>query len=88
MLLEHSRVAESAIAGPGAPALEARYLTGEGLIQQCSNCRRVRAVEGEVWDWVPAWVERPDPRISHGLCDVCVGFYWRVRGSLGPGEGP
>jgi hypothetical protein len=79
LLLEHSRVTEGPIMLEGLPAIEARYLDQDGVIRQCSDCRRVLCVTENVWDWVPVWVERPDPRISHGLCDVCVGFYWHGR---------
>lgn len=54
------------------------YVNADGLIKQCSHCRRVQRPrqQPEIWDWVPAWVARSPSETSHGLCDLClVHFY-------------
>ncbi|MDQ3034620.1 MAG: hypothetical protein M3Y87_19580 [Myxococcota bacterium] len=59
-------------------AIEALYRDPNGMLVQCSHCRRVRRGDPSVtaWDWVPEYVARPQPRTSHGLCAVCLDFYY------------
>ena len=58
-------------------ALEELYLNEDGIVTQCSHCRRVRRVqEKQVWDWVPQWVSAPLANLSHGLCEPCFGFHY------------
>jgi hypothetical protein len=79
LLLEHSLVASTDHTWPVAEALESRYVGANGRILQCSHCARVRAIETQSWDWVPAWVAQKDPRSSHVICPSCVGFHWGAR---------
>ncbi|MBJ6725902.1 hypothetical protein [Geomesophilobacter sediminis] len=60
---------------------EGTLYTGEnGYISQCSNCRRVQRVQHpEIWDWVPAWVEKMPGNTSHTFCDICFDYYLRQR---------
>ena len=53
------------------------YLTVDGVIVQCCHCRRVKreGTEGR-WDWVPAWVERSPEETSHGLCPICLEYFY------------
>lgn len=76
LLLEHSCVVRSFREGPALAPSELTYLGANRTILQCSNCRRVQRADGTQWDWVPAWVARQAPNISHGICKVCLGFYW------------
>lgn len=76
LLLEHSLVTEAAHDAPSHEAIEARYVSGDGTVLQCSHCRRIRAAAAHSWDWVKQWVVKPHPRTSHGICPSCVGFYW------------
>jgi hypothetical protein len=75
LLLEHSCIRQRAHVSEASDAL---YLDGEGIIVQCSNCRRVRQSEAGQWDWVPDWVKQPHPATSHGICEVCLGFYYKT----------
>lgn len=62
-----------------APTDHARYLDDDGLITQCSHCRRVRqASEGDRWDWIPAWATTFPRYTSHGLCTPCYRFHYPV----------
>ena len=57
------------------------YLNENGLITQCSNCRKTqRTGEPEVWDWIPLLIEQPLKNISHSICPICFDFYWKYRG--------
>lgn len=64
-------------------ASHARYGDANGLVAQCSNCRKVRRADHSAWDWVPDWVKQSPGRTTHGICEVCVGFYW---GALLPSQ--
>jgi hypothetical protein len=56
---------------------EAVYADRHGITTMCCHCRRVRRPEQvEVWDWVPAYVEKPPHGVSHGLCMVCLSLYY------------
>lgn len=77
LLVEHSLIAESAEANE-APSPDRDLYTdrNDGIVLQCSNCRRVRRADGGGWDRVPAWTGRSPANTSHGLCPVCASFYW------------
>lgn len=79
LVLSHSLVVESSEMPEGESALESEYLNPEGIVLQCGNCRRVQNTKRGQWDWVPAWVEVVDPRVSHGMCELCRGYYFRQR---------
>jgi hypothetical protein len=79
LLLEHSTVWQAPMERPHAEALERVYRNADGLVIQCSNCRRVRRSERKQWDWVPAWVSRSHPQTSHGMCEICLELFLASR---------
>jgi hypothetical protein len=77
LLLIHSVVVEAPIPAsdgeldaPGRSDLS-EYVGPSGHVRQCSNCRRAQHVSGG-WHWVRAFVTRPPPNVSHGLCTTCL----------------
>lgn len=52
---------------------ETRYRSSDGLVHQCSGCRRVRVAGASprVWEFVPEYVATPRLDVSHGLCALC-----------------
>ena len=59
------------------PEVSAAYRHDDGLYRQCSHCGRFRRPESDdTWDWVPGLFEDPPDRTSHGLCEMCFGFYY------------
>ncbi|MEO8801134.1 MAG: hypothetical protein ABI551_24800 [Polyangiaceae bacterium] len=76
LLVVHSRIEEQ-LHTAAEHSRGALYGEADGLITQCSHCRRVQRVDGtREWDWVPEYVARPLPTISHGLCNLCVEYYY------------
>jgi hypothetical protein len=54
-----------------------RHFDADGWITQCACCRKVRdRAQPEKWDWVPALVEVPHPRTTHGYCLNCLNFHY------------
>lgn len=79
LLLEHSQTFAAPMDRPEAAVIRSRYVTAAGLIVQCSNCRRVRRSDGAIWDWIPSWLSSAPARVSHGVCEVCLEFYYGLR---------
>lgn len=77
LLVVNSLMRESAAPRAAADML-ARYETADGLVVQCSHCRRTRRREGQAapWDWVPEYVARPNAQTSHGLCKICAAYHY------------
>lgn len=55
------------------------YRDGDGLLHQCSHCRRVMdPTQAQRWDWVPRWAAEIPAGTSHTLCPSCFGHYFRL----------
>jgi len=53
------------------------YTDPDGLIHQCSHCRRVENLRvQDRWDWVPDWVDEPPEETSHTVCTVCFEYFY------------
>lgn len=78
LLLVHSLRVEVPRDEPAEVADDARYRRADGVIAQCSCCRRTRRadVEAPQWDWVPGLVSARASGVSHGLCQPCADFYY------------
>jgi hypothetical protein len=64
---------------------DAIYRCKLGLIHMCANCRRTRRNgDPEIWDWVPAYVERPARDTTHTVCPFCREYYYSAY--LAPAE--
>ncbi|MBK7769641.1 MAG: PAS domain-containing protein [bacterium] len=69
----------------GTTITPADYADGNGIVHQCSHCRKIRRTSGpRHWDWVPELVANPSANTSHDLCDVCLDFYYPTPGDLPP----
>lgn len=54
-----------------------RYMDARGRLVQCAHCRLVASADRPgVWDWVPQWVDRCPPNASHGICPMCVDYFY------------
>jgi hypothetical protein len=76
LLIAHSLVVEEPHAAAVEPPLDAPYRAATGIMTMCSNCRRTRRADQSRWDWVPAWVSALPAQVSHGICPVCVSYYY------------
>ena len=54
-----------------------KYTAADGFITMCAHCRQVQRSEDLAkWDWVPEWVRREPPKVTHGVCDPCMETYY------------
>ncbi len=52
------------------------YLADDQVVM-CSNCQRTRRVDNpDQWDWVPSYRQSPPAATSHGLCAICLDYYY------------
>ena len=80
LLLVNSLRIESPQQHESFPPIEERYTNQGGLMTQCCHCRRFRRVDLQsTWDCVRCWVEKKPENISHGICEICSGFYYAER---------
>jgi hypothetical protein len=80
LLTIHSRVRSRPIPDDYPPPKDASwprdYLSSQGVLVTCSNCRRFRTQDGtNRWDWLPDYLNDPPAPVSHGLCRVCLDYY-------------
>lgn len=78
-LVEHALMVARPAEAPIDPADESSYRNAQGMITQCSNCRRTLQPSTKAWHWIPAWIAQPNPKLSHGLCPACAGFFWGTK---------
>lgn len=56
------------------------YLDPHAIVHQCARCRKVENVRaGNRWDWIPGWIASPPEKVSHGLCPVCLDYYYPLK---------
>jgi hypothetical protein len=70
---------------PAEDPVEAVYRSELGVVVMCSNCRRTRraGVRPDTWDWVPGFLVEPPEAVSHGICNVCLEYYYPGRRASG-----
>jgi hypothetical protein len=74
LLLLHSLVVDTprfeAAAEPNEPR---EYVSEDGTLRQCSNCRRTQRVRGpHGWDWVRSYIAQAPANALQGICTTCV----------------
>lgn len=67
---------------PSKPVSIDRYLGEDGIVTQCCHCRFVRVADGaDTWEWASEIIENPPRRLSHGLCELCLEYFYRAGDS-------
>ena len=62
---------------PVVTGAEANWRGADGLVEQCSCCRRVRRPEEpEEWDLVPGLVAEPPLDVRFGYCSLCLELHY------------
>jgi hypothetical protein len=77
-LITNARVIERPHHRPVTVGLE-DYVNSNAQITVCSHCRCSRRAvppEPEQWDFVPTHLERHMGNVSHGLCRVCLDYFY------------
>ncbi len=70
-----SRPHDTTVRVPQLPD-HSRYTSPQGVIVQCAHCRLIRRADQSGWDWVPTWIEQVPSGTSHGVCEVCLEYYF------------
>ena len=47
-----------------------------GLVKMCANCRRTFNHQSSSWEWIPQLLVTMPKNASHGLCELCMVFYF------------
>jgi hypothetical protein len=56
-----------------------RYVDENGLTVMCCHCRRTRQarnIGNAKWHWIPDFLKSPPKNVSHGLCELCLHFFY------------
>ena len=81
LLISNARVVERPHSIPVAYGLQS-YVSVDGQITMCSHCRCSRKTDQpSQWDFVPAHFDSNLENISHGLCPVCLEYFYPNRES-------
>lgn len=63
----------------GLRPLDYIYLQANAFVRICSNCRRTcRNDSSGQWDWVPAYLDPNLKNTTHGICAVCLEYFYRM----------
>jgi len=75
-MIHSLQVEERSLCAPSAnPA--AHYVHTNGFVRLCSHCRRAcRVDDAGQWDWVPAYLSQTRIKVTHGLCPVCLEYFY------------
>lgn len=87
LVVEHSIVVDDSLDASVVAELFDRYAAADGVLLQCSHCRRIRGASPNAWSWMSAWAARPHPSTSHVICPLCALIFWeRRRAKPGPAK--
>ena len=76
LLVTNARIVEHLHPPAMQTALDA-YRSPQGMITICSHCRRSRRMDHPAeWDFIPSHIERGRTDISHGLCPICLDYFY------------
>jgi hypothetical protein len=66
----HTAVTE-APALPVPPDHPPAYAHADGLVHQCTSCRRVQLPGEPRWEYLASYAEKPPRATTHGICPTC-----------------
>ncbi len=73
LVVNHLLLEEACEIGPALSEVRNLYVAPGNLVTMCANCRKTkRHDDTATWDWVPAFLQEHDLKISHGLCPRCA----------------
>lgn len=53
------------------------FLDEYGNYNQCSNCRKTKKTDENLWVWIPEIIDTKIENISHTICPICFELYWK-----------
>ena len=76
LVTNHLRIEESCeVMPPLTVEQTAAYVSPNGLVVMCANCRKTRRLGNETqWIWIPEMLQRDSFKVSHGLCPRCSDY--------------
>jgi hypothetical protein len=82
LLVWNSLVSAAVLAEPpGRRPSATPYRDTNGMVTQCSHCRRVQVAASQPaqsdWHHVPAFIKRAPSRTTHGLCPICFMYHYK-----------
>jgi len=84
ILVVNSLREEHLVEGPTVESADREnspYRTPQGTVTQCCHCRKIQNQRSpKRWDWISAWVKQSPPNTSHGLCNLCLDYYYPEEG--------
>ena len=77
LVVNHLRLEEECrVTGPLTDGARAMYLSPDGFVTMCANCRKTkRRGDPTQWDWIPEFLNDRSLTVSHGLCPRCIPLY-------------
>jgi len=75
VLVTYTTVVEHPIVPAGAGTFE-RFRDPNGMVRQCSGCRRVAEPLTGMFRFVPSFLEDPPDRVSHTICAICMDLWY------------
>lgn len=58
--------------------LDETYRQEDGFIVQCCQCRKTQqAINKDIWEWIPGFVEKMPANVSHSICPICFDYYYK-----------
>jgi hypothetical protein len=75
VLVTYTTVVEHPIVPAGTGSFE-RFRDPNGMVRQCSGCRRVVEPFTGLFRFVPSFLEDPPDRVSHTICAICMDLWY------------
>lgn len=86
LVISNSLAVEQAHTREASRGMDRVYRNEHGVAVMCCHCRRTRRLlQPGDWDWVPDYLHKLTPKISHSLCPLCRAYFypeWQARDLL------
>lgn len=78
LLVTNSLIIENTIENKKDYSIKLKsFIDESGNFNQCSNCRKTKKTEGNLWAWIPEIIDTKITNVSHTICPICFELYWK-----------